>query len=136
MVMSMSLFGKSDKFNFVEGCLRAYIGNDKPILLSSGFEDYFGFCFGFNLGLQQLPMFGATLYEMNENSVNPYRVSAYRNHIDDLLTFTRGGYRITVRNSDQNTGYMDLETTDNMAGDKEGHSSAIMGGQITYYEWE
>jgi len=136
MIMSMSLFGKSDKFNFVEGCLRAYIRGGEPMLLSSGFEDYFGFCFGFNLGLKQFPMFGATLYEMEEESVNPYRVSAYRNHIDDLLTFTSGGYKITVRNSDQNTGYMNLKTTENMAGDKMGYSSALMGGQITYYEWD
>jgi len=136
MVMSISLFGKSDKFNFVEGCLRAYIKNNPPMLLSSGFEDYFGFCFGFNLGLQQFPMFGSTLYEMTENSNTPYRVSAYRNHIDDTLFFNSGGFKITVRNSDQNSGNMDLSTTDNMAGDPTGHSSAVMGRQITYYEWK
>lgn len=135
-VMSMSLFGKSDTFNFVEGCLRAYKGNCKePILISSGFEDYFGFCFGFNLGLQQFPMFGATLHEMSKTSKSPYRVSAYRNHIDDCLTFTEGGFKITLRNSDQNTGFMDTDSTQNMAGDSTGHSTATMGGQITYYLW-
>lgn len=137
MVMSMSLFGKSSTFNFVEGCLRAYIHkSNEPMLISSGFEDYFGFCFGFNLGLQQFPMFGSTLYEMSKTSNNPYRVSAYRNHIDDPLTFTSGGYRVTVRNSDQNTGFMDVHSSDNMAGDGTGYGSTTMGGQITYYEWK
>lgn len=135
-LISTSLFGKSDTFNFVEGCLRAYKHKSRePMLISSGFEDYFGFCFGFNAGLMQLPMFGATLHEMSENSNRPYRVSAYRNHIDDSLTFTEGGFRITLRNSDQNTGFMDVESTRNMAGDGTGHSTATMGGQITYYLW-
>lgn len=136
MVMSVSLFGKSDRFNFVEGCIRSYLhGSTEPTLLSSGFEDYFGFCFGFNLGVLQFPMFGATIHEMAETSKNPYRVSAYRNHIDDPLTFTSGGFRMTVRNSDQNTGFMDLESAENMADDGTGQATALMGGQITYYAW-
>lgn len=136
MVLSMSLFGKSDTFNFVEGCLRAYVHNNtEPILLSSGFEDYFGFCFGFNLGLQQFAMFGSMLHKMSPSSNEPYRVSGYRNHIDDPLTFTCGGFEITVRNGDQNTGFMNTANAENMAGDGTGNSDTVMGGQITYYEW-
>lgn len=135
-IMSMSLFGQSSCFNFVEGCLRAYKGNSSaPMLLSSGFEDYFGFCFGFNLGTVQFPSFGATLHEMSPDSRCPYRVCAYRNHTDDPITFSSGGFKVTVRNSDQNTGSMDLSSNDNMAGDGTGHGDATMGGQITYYAW-
>lgn len=80
-------------------------------------------------------MFGATLHKMLPLSNIPYRVSAYRNHIDDPLTFAEGGFKITVQNSDQNTAFMNLRTTEHMEGDLTGHSKATMGGQITYYIW-
>ncbi len=135
-IISTSLFGKSTTFNFIEGCLRIYKGkSDIPTLLSSGFEDYFGFCFGFNLGVTQFPLFGDTLHEMSPKSINPYRVSAYRNHTDMPLIFENGGFKLTVRNGDQNTEYMDINSFENMAGDGTGHGDATMGGQITYYTW-
>lgn len=135
-VMSVSLFGKSDTFNFVEGCLRAYkSGSAEPMLISSGFEDYFGFCFGFNLGVIQFPSSGVTLDRMRGDAAPPFRVSAYRNHIDDPLTFRSGGFRLTVRNGDQNSGNMDIRSIDGMAGNGTGNAEALMGGQITYYTW-
>ena len=131
MLISLSLFGKSDTFNFVEGCLRARrAGLSEPIMISSGFEDYFGFCFGFNLGKAQFGSAGLTLYEMHADSVNPYRVSAYRNHMDDPITFLSGGFSLTLRNGDQNT------ESQSMAGNGTGNSDALMGGQVTYYLWK
>lgn len=119
-------------FGWVEGCVRAYYGNSTtPVMLSSGFEDYVGFCFAFNQSTVQHPNFGATFVHMTSA---PFHVCAFRQHFLDPIYFDKGGFRLTVRNSDQNfTGTSTVTSGEGLAGNQ---GDCDYTAIAFFYEWD
>lgn len=82
----------SPKHNYLEACMRVYLGNnDKPLMLSSGLEDYFLGTYYFDTGLYHADIAGLTHFDPQAG-----RFSAYRFHDDDPLFF-EDGFRLTCR---------------------------------------
>jgi hypothetical protein len=78
--------------NFMEGCMRAYIGGSPdPLILSSGLEDYFLGTYYFQRGCYSNDLAGLTHMDANAQSF-----SAYRFHDHDPLFFSHG-LRLTCR---------------------------------------
>ncbi len=91
-VQGLRAGGDWTDLSFMEGCMRAYIGGaTKPLLLSSGLEDYFLGTYYFNKGKYYTPVAGLTHYDPGE-----HEFSAYRFHDDDPIFF-RDGLRLTAR---------------------------------------
>ena len=87
-----TIAAKSTNLNYLESCVRAYIdGKKKPLLLSSGLEDYFLGTYYFNRGLYHTPLAGLTHLDKDDHSF-----SAYRFHEQDPVFFAHG-LRLTVR---------------------------------------
>jgi hypothetical protein len=87
---------RSENLNFLEAIMRAYInGKEKPLLLSSGLEDYFLGTYYFNRGKYSTPVAGLTHIDEKDNSF-----SAYRFHDDDPVFFQKG-IRLTTRCGEQ-----------------------------------
>ncbi len=87
--------------SFMEGCMRAYIGGaPKPLMLSSGLEDYFLGTYYFNRGRYSNPVAGLTHFEPSKNEF-----SAYRLHDDDPV-FYQDGLRLTCRCGEELDGRM------------------------------
>ena len=83
---------KADRHNFLESCVRAYIdGAEKPMLLSSGLEDYFLGTYFFNRGMYHNDVAGLTHLNKEDHSF-----SAYRFHAEDPIVFGKG-LRLTLR---------------------------------------
>ncbi len=81
--------------SFMEGCTRAYIdGAEKPLLLSSGFEDYFVGTYYFNKGRYYTDLAGCTHIDLKK-----HEVSAYRFHDVDPVFFN-SGLKLTTRCGD------------------------------------
>ena len=81
--------------SYMEGCMRAYIGGEaKPLLLSSGLEDYFLGTYYFNRGRYYTPVAGLTHIDAAK-----HEFSAYRFHEDDPVFFKRG-LKLTARCGD------------------------------------
>ena len=81
--------------------MRAYIGGaQRPLMLSSGLEDYFLGTYYFNRGRYATPVAGLTHYEPSKNEF-----SAYRFHEDDPIFF-RDGLRLTCRCGEELNGQM------------------------------
>lgn len=79
-------------WSYMEGCMRAYIGEaKKPLMLSSGLEDFFLGTYYFNKGRYYTPVAGLTHYD----PVN-HAFSAYRFFDDDPIFFDHG-LRLTAR---------------------------------------
>ena len=78
--------------SFMEGCMRAYVGDSTdPLLLSSGLEDYFLGTYYFNKGKYYTPVAGLTHFNPGE-----HEFSAYRFHDDDPILF-HDGFKLTAR---------------------------------------
>lgn len=76
----------------MEACMRAYVGGaQKPLMLSSGLEDYFLGTYYFNRGRYTTPVAGLTHFNPVKNEF-----SAYRFHEDDPVFF-QNGFRLTCR---------------------------------------
>lgn len=87
-----TIAAKSTNMNFQEACVRAYMaGNDKPLMLSSGLEDYFLGTFYFNKGRYYTPVAGVTHLDNQKNTF-----SGYRFHDEDPVFF-KDGLRLTLR---------------------------------------
>lgn len=87
--------------SFMEGCMRAYIGgSQRPLMLSSGLEDYFLGTYYFNRGRYATPVAGLTHFDKAKNEF-----SAYRFHEDDPVFFSRG-LRLTSRCGEELNGKM------------------------------
>lgn len=139
MIVSHSIFCYTTNINFVEGCIRAFLnGNTSEyLLISTGLEDYFAMPYGFYMGKRQFDSVGVTDVALRPpTSDGKYIVSAYHNFIDEPFCFRSGGFRLTGRNCDQNTGYMDINSTENLADWGGGTAPMDYGSQITYYEWD
>lgn len=82
----------ANNFNFLEAQMRAYVGgSEKPLMLSSGLEDYFLGTYYFNRGKYYTPIAGLTHMDEKDHSF-----SAYRFHDDDPIFFQHG-LRLTCR---------------------------------------
>jgi hypothetical protein len=78
--------------SYMEACMRAYVGGaQKPLMLSSGLEDYFLGTYYFNRGRYTTPVAGLTHFNPVKNEF-----SAYRFHEDDPVFF-QNGFRLTCR---------------------------------------
>ncbi len=88
----VTMAARSANLNYMESCVRAYIGGARePLYLSSGLEDYFLGTYYFESGLFHLPTAGITHVDRTESSF-----CAYRFHDRDPVYFD-GGLRLTVR---------------------------------------
>ena len=89
-------------FGYLEACIRAYTdGADKPIMLSSGLEDYFLGTYYFDTGMFHADMAGLTHFNKTNGSF-----SAYRFHDEDPVFF-KNGLRLTCRNSETKDGALE-----------------------------
>jgi hypothetical protein len=85
LVFMVTMAAKSSNLEFMEGQMRAYIGDSRePQYLSSGLEDYFLGTYYFNRGLYHLPTAGLTHKDEKDSSF-----SAYRFHDEDPLVFSK-----------------------------------------------
>jgi len=95
----VTVAAKSTNFDFLESCVRAYMGAAKaPLLLSSGMEDYFLGTYYFNKGKYYTPVAGLT------HLVPGREFSAYRFHETDPIFFPSTGLRLTIRAGEQIDG--------------------------------
>lgn len=98
LLYMVTIAAQSNNFGFLESCVRAYIGGTrKPLLLSSGLEDYFLGTYYFNKGRYYTPLAGLT------HLVPEKEFSAYRFHERDLVFFDHG-LRLTVRAGEEFNG--------------------------------
>jgi len=87
--------GAPKHISYLEACMRAYTGgSDKPIMLSSGLEDYFLGTYYFDTGKYHADISGLTHFDRDKS-----RFSAYRFHDADPVFFT-DGLRLTCRNGE------------------------------------
>lgn len=101
-IAAQSLDEKPNRINYLEACMRAYTGGSKkPVMLSSGLEDYFLGTYYFDTGRYHADISGLTHFNKKTNSF-----SAYRFHDDDPIFFT-DGFRLTCRNSETVHGELD-----------------------------
>jgi len=83
--------------NYLEACIRGYIGgSDEPLMLSSGLEDYFLGTYYFDTGRYYGDMAGLTHFENGS-------FAGYRIHDVDPLFFQKG-LRLTCRNGEGRHG--------------------------------
>jgi hypothetical protein len=99
MLFMVTMAAKSSNFEFMEGQIRAYFGNDRePQFLSSGLEDYFLGTYYFNRGLYHLPQAGLTHKNEDDHSF-----SAYRFHDIDPIVYS-SGLRLACRCGEERNG--------------------------------
>jgi hypothetical protein len=103
--VTMAANGLTDKpnsINYLEACMRAYLdGSKKPLVLSSGLEDYFLGTYYFDTGRYYSDIAGLTHFDKQKN-----RFSAYRFHDQDPIFFQKG-LRLTCRNGETRDGRLD-----------------------------
>jgi hypothetical protein len=98
---SLRNIGDWKDISYLEGCIRAYLdGEQKPLFLSSGLEDYFLGTYYFNRGRYANELAGLTHLDPVNNSF-----SAYRFHDDDPVFFQQG-LRLTCRCGEELNGSM------------------------------
>ena len=121
MLYMTSIAAKSTNFCFLESCVRAYIGGaKKPMLLSSGLEDYFLGTYYFNRGQYYTPVAGLT------HLVRNAEFSAYRFHEADPVFFDQG-LRLTLRDGEEFSG--------KVFGPKPGPQDTDFTTYVWVYEW-
>jgi hypothetical protein len=92
MLYQVTIAAHADRHTFLESCVRAYLdGAEKPVLLSTGLEDYFLGTYFFNRGMYHNEVAGLTHLNKDDHSF-----SAYRFHEEDPIFFDKG-LRLTVR---------------------------------------
>ncbi len=117
----VTIAAKSSSFAFLESCVRAYIGGArKPMLLSSGMEDYFLGTYYFNRGKYYTPLAGVT------HLVPEKELSAYRFHERDPVFFDYG-LRLTVRAGEEFNG--------KVFGPEAGPKDTEFTAYVWLYEW-
>jgi len=98
-IAAKGLTDKPNHIYYLEACMRAYLGeSEKPLMLSSGLEDYFLGTYYFDTGRYHADIAGLTHFDRNANTF-----SAYRFHDDDPLFFDNG-LRLTCRNGETKHG--------------------------------
>ena len=87
--------GSPNHISYLEACMRAYLErSEKPVMLSSGLEDYFLGTYYFDTGKYYADIAGLTHFNKEASSF-----SAYRFHDEDPLFF-QNGLRLTCRNGE------------------------------------
>ncbi len=123
-LFQVAIAAKSAKFEYLEACMRAYLGgNQKPLMLSSGLEDYFLGTYYFDTGKFHADTAGLTHFDRKAKSF-----SAYRFHDEDPVFF-QNGLRLTCRCG---------ETEHGLADEKEGYLNPAKTRYTTYtwvYQW-
>ncbi len=118
----VTIAGKSTNFDFLEGCVRAYMGGAKaPLLLSSGMEDYFLGTYYFNKGRYYTPVAGLTHF------VPDREFSGYRFHEADPIFFPPSGMRLTIRAGEKIDGHV--------FGPPPGPAETTYTTYVWVYEW-
>jgi len=114
-----------DDISYLEACMRAYTdGSDKPLMLSSGLEDYFLGTYYFDTGRFYSDISGLTHFDKETS-----RFSAYRFHDDDPLFF-QNGLRLTCRCGETEHG-----TLDKSLGDLERPPKTCYTTYVWIYQW-
>lgn len=92
VLYQVTVAAQSDHWEYLESCVRAYIDKAaKPLVLSSGLEDYFLGTYFFNRGAYTGDLAGLTHKDEQDHSF-----SAYRFHDEDPVFFHRN-LRLTLR---------------------------------------
>lgn len=112
-LFQVAIAAQGGSLTYLEACMRAYLaGNPKPLLLSSGLEDYFLGTYYFDTGKFHGDMAGLTHFDKKDKSF-----SAYRFHDEDPIFF-QNGLRLTCRcgetehgQADEKKGYLDPPKT-------------------------
>lgn len=98
----VTIAAKGESFTYLEACMRAYMGGEqKPLMLSSGLEDYFLGTYYFDTGKFYSDIAGLTHFDEETNSF-----SAYRFHDEDPIYF-KNGLRLTCRCGETEHGQLD-----------------------------
>ncbi len=101
-VYQVAIAAKGNKLTYLEACMRAYLeGSSKPLMLSSGLEDYFLGTYYFDTGRFYADIAGLTHFDRATHSF-----SAYRFHNDDPIFF-QDGLRLTCRCGETEHGQTD-----------------------------
>jgi len=120
----VAIAAEGSTFAYLEACMRAYTGgNQRPVMLSSGLEDYFLGTYYFDSGSYHADIAGLTHLDKERS-----RFSAYRFHDDDPFIF-QDGLRLTCRCGETEHGQPD---------EKEGYLSPAETSFTTYtwiYQW-
>jgi hypothetical protein len=117
----VAIAAKSANFDFLESCVRAYLGGAKtPLMLSSGLEDYFLGTYYFNRGKYYTPVAGLT------HLVPDREFSGYRFHEADPVFFP-SGLRLTVRDGEKIDGQV--------FGPPPGPADTVYTTYVWVYEW-
>ena len=124
-VFQVAIAADGDKsLGYLEACIRGYLGPiEKPLMLSSGLEDYFLGTYYFDTGRYHSDVAGLTHFDKAA-----WNFSAYRIHDDDPIFFN-DGLRLTCRCGESFHG--DLN-------DKKGHMNPTKTRYTTYtwvYQW-
>ncbi|CAE7886984.1 unnamed protein product [Symbiodinium necroappetens] len=104
-LVRVQLDARSGSFGFLEACMRFFpdgAGEDEPIFLSSGAEDYFLGASYFDEGMFKTSQAGLTYF--NRSS---YTLAAYKTHIEDPVLW-RDGMRLRFRNCEDTEGCGDV----------------------------
>ena len=112
-LFQVAIAAQGSTLTYLEACMRAYLGGEqKPIMLSSGLEDYFLGTYYFDTGYFYADIAGLTHFNKDTKSF-----SAYRFHDDDPIFF-QNGLRLTCRcgetehgQTDGKNGYLDPKKT-------------------------
>jgi hypothetical protein len=88
----VTIAAQGQSLTYLEACMRAYMGGaQKPLMLSSGLEDYFLGTYYFDTGRFYADIAGLTHFSKENSSF-----SAYRFHDEDPVLF-QDGLRLTCR---------------------------------------
>jgi len=91
-LFQVAMQAKSKNSYYLEACMRAYVsGSDKPMMVSSGLEDYFLGTYYFDTGHYYADIAGLTHFDQGKGEF-----AAYRFHDDDPIFF-QDGFRLTCR---------------------------------------
>lgn len=91
-LFQVAMQAKSTNLYYLEACMRAYLGgSDKPLMVSSGLEDYFLGTYYFDTGHYYADIAGLTHFDKGKNEF-----AGYRFHDADPIFF-QDGFRLTCR---------------------------------------
>lgn len=101
-VYQVAIAARGKSLSYLEACMRAYLGGSlKPLMLSSGLEDYFLGTYYFDTGKFHTDIAGLTHFNKETKSF-----SAYRFHDEDPIFF-QDGLRLTCRCGETEHGQTD-----------------------------
>jgi hypothetical protein len=103
-VYQVVIAAQGSSLTYLEACMRAYLADsDKPLMLSSGLEDYFLGTYYFDTGKYHADIADLTHFDKQNKSF-----SAYRFHDEDPIFF-QNGLRLTCRCGETEHGQTDVQ---------------------------